>query len=74
MCTNHEKKGDKHIDMIEINLERICLYRGIPCKIFEWTIRAIPLVLKILDHIGYINSVIYEEMSSAGIALILLWV
>ena len=27
-----------------------------------------------LGHIGYINSVIYEETSSAGIALILLWV
>ena len=29
---NMKIKGDKHIDMIGIKLERICLYRGVPCK------------------------------------------
>ena len=29
---NMKIKGDEHIYMMGINLERICLYRGIPCR------------------------------------------
>ena len=31
---NMKIKGDEHIKMMEIKLERICLYRGVPCTIF----------------------------------------
>ena len=49
---NMKIKGDEHIYMMGINLERIYLYRGIPCNFFLLHNKAYTFGMKILGHTG----------------------
>ena len=68
------KKGNKHNDTKELNLKEF-VYVGESLEKTVWLHnKAYTFAMKILGHTEYINSVIYKETSSTGIALILLWV